>query len=438
MQTACRKSEIAFVLLHAAAQKANLAAVHDIIGAQRILRRAILDVLAQCKGGNTQGAAVNSTLPASMGNPAAQGRKETSSSTKEPHTEQDPSPALPSSKRGDEAAPAQSEKDSKVARQTSETPRAGQGDDAPVQRRSAGADKFVEGSRSPAHVSQDAMKQEAKSSVESAKKQIADMRTRATTNPRSQCFINATFTALCASDNARNVFSTTAARLEAEEKNTWTRLMEIASSQRSAMDQEFRRQADAGAAWTTEQRLAATYMEACKLPNWKPMVPRLLWHAFYNYNPQRGSHQQEDAQEFLGTLTDPDSNSRLAEALQFEMWQQFECRRCPDRKLHKRVVERSTVLSIEIVQEVPGSPGHFDNINSLQRALDVFFQGSIAQGNEDGILKYDDLSWFCRNPECHATDLPNHKLTMHSPSYFGSAFETMAEHCDRQWPMSEG
>jgi len=96
------------------------------------------------------------------------------------------------------------------------------------------------------------------------------------------------------------------------------------------------------------------------------------------------------------------------------------------------------VLSIEIVQEVPGSPGHFDNINSLQRALDVFFQGSIAQGNEDGILKYDDLSWFCRNPECHATDLPNHKLTMHSPSYFGSAFETMAEHCDRQWPMSEG
>ena len=71
------------------------------------------------------------------------------------------------------------------------------------------------------------------------------------------------------------------------------------------------------------------------------------------------------------------------------------------------------MLSIEIVQEVPGSPGHFDNINSLQRALDVFFQGSIAQGNEDGILKYDDLSWFCRNPECHSTDLPNHKLTMH-------------------------
>ena len=124
----------------------------------------------------------------------------------------------------------------------------------------------------------------------------------------NQCFINASFCALTASTNItaalHRILDTGLEDCIVERSTTltsqeaWENLRKVALAKANELNRDLRVKVD-GRHGSNEQRLAVTYMAALAKPNNVAFVPRLLWHRFYNHDPQPGENTQEDASELI-------------------------------------------------------------------------------------------------------------------------------------------
>ena len=233
-----------------------------------------------------------------------------------------------------------------------------------------------------------------------------DPRTRPTQRCGHQCYINAVFTGLCASDNVRSVFWGTAITLMSDHEALWSKLMSVAKSQASLQDKDLRTVHDKGVG-THAQRLAATYWEARLEPTGQPFVPRLLWHSFYNYGE---GETQGDVHELVNKLSAPGENDELAMQMRMKLLTEYSCIDCSEpHPLLQESADHATMLSVPIFSDASETHGP-QKIGTVQDAIEAFFEPERARVSDQGVLMYQGRVWRCS--VCRSKSLPNRQLRL--------------------------
>ena len=256
---------------------------------------------------------------------------------------------------------------------------------------------------------------------------LSDDRLRPTKRDGNQCFINATFSALSSSWHVQMALQRILVEgpgnclispgYECSSASAWDNLRRVAFRVAPALDTTLRLVEDQNHG-SAEQRWAITFEAARAKPNNVPFVPRLLWHSYYNYDPLPEQKTQEDVCEFLQKLlTNDDSlpaakrSPLLCSVVERTIQSQFVCQELACGAMHSlTALDYGTLITVSLGGEAFTHGGQPFQIDSVQCALDMYFQGSLATHPDVSVLSYNGEPWRCR--QCGSSRLPHQTHTM--------------------------
>ena len=249
---------------------------------------------------------------------------------------------------------------------------------------------------------------------------LTDSRIRATLRCGNQCFINASFVALCASVNVRNTLRRVLllgaehcylpAGSQVVPAKAWEKLHRISSAVAPERDAALRT-ADALGYGNNEQRLALTLAESLRQPLSSPFVPRLLWHRFYNWAAEEEFLEmstQEDAHELLVKLVDGDMDKSpiLQSMVRHLIVPKLVCTRmgCRHSVALDAAVEDVAVLELDLLHHSDDCSDAMAPVLSVQAAVDHYLSGEVISPADGCKVQYNGKAWSCQ--ECGSCDHP--------------------------------